>query len=106
MRRTLALLLALGGCRRQEAPPRDVVRVGYQRYISYAPIFIAESEGYFAKHGIQLELVLMPDGNTGTPLVVSGGIDALAGPGSPGDPERDCAWCERPVRRGQGLRAR
>jgi ABC-type nitrate/sulfonate/bicarbonate transport system substrate-binding protein len=26
----------------------------------------------------------MPDGNTGTPLVVSGEIDALAGPGSPG----------------------
>lgn len=84
MRRVLVLLLAVGACAQREAPTRDVVRVGYQRYISYAPIFIAESEGYFARHGIQLELVLMPDGNTGTPLVVSGEIDALAGPGSPG----------------------
>jgi len=85
MRRIAALLVVLCACAR-EAPGtgQDVVRVGYQRYISYAPLFIAQAEGYFARHGIQLELVLMPDGNTGTPLVVSGDIDVLAGPGSPG----------------------
>lgn len=83
MRRFL-LLLALGACSRPEPATHDVVRLGYQRYISYAPIFIADAEGYFARHGITVEMVLMPDGNTGTPLVVSGEIDALAGPASPG----------------------
>ena len=84
MRRSLLVFLVLFGCARDAAPGNDVVRVGYQRYISYAPIFIADAEGYFRRHGIDLELVLMPDGNTGTPLVVSGDIDVLAGPGSPG----------------------
>ena len=45
----------------------------------------------------------MPDGNTGTPFIVSGEIDVLAGPGSPGDPERDYPRRERAVGRGQGL---
>ena len=83
MKRLGVLLVVLGACAGRESP-RDVVRVGYQRYVSYAPIFIADAEGFFANHGIDLELVLMPDGNTGTPLVVSGNIDVLAGPGSPG----------------------
>lgn len=83
MKRLGVLLLFLGACGTREAP-RDVVRVGYQRYVSYAPIFIADAEGFFANRGIDLELVLMPDGNAGTPLVVSGDIDVLAGPGSPG----------------------
>lgn len=84
MRRIAALLLAMAACSGREKSSLDVVRLGYQRYVSYAPIFIAQEGGYFARHGIKLELVLMADGNTGTPLVVSGEIDALAGPGSPG----------------------
>jgi NitT/TauT family transport system substrate-binding protein len=83
MKRLGVMLFVLGACAGRESS-RDVVRVGYQRYVSYAPIFIADAEGFFANHGIDLELVLMPDGNTGTPLVVSGNIDILAGPGSPG----------------------
>ena len=83
MKRLGVMLLVLGACTGPETQ-RDVVRVGYQRYVSYAPIFIADAEGFFSRHGIDLELVLMPDGNTGTPLVVSGDIDILAGPGSPG----------------------
>lgn len=83
MKRLCLLLLVLGACTGRKSPS-DVVRVGYQRYVSYAPLFIADAEGFFSDHGIDLELVLMPDGNSGTPLVVSGNIDILAGPGSPG----------------------
>lgn len=79
-----AAVLALVACAPGKKDAPDVVRVGYQRYVSYAPLFIADAEGYFGRHGIELELVLMPDGNTGTPLVVSGTIDVLAAPGSPG----------------------
>ena len=63
---------------------RDAVRVGYQRYITYAPLFIAQAEGFFAAEGITLELIVMPDGSAGTPLVLAGRIDVMAGPGTPG----------------------
>jgi NitT/TauT family transport system substrate-binding protein len=84
MRRLTAVLFLMCACTKGVDSPRDVVRVGYQRYVSYAPIFIADAEGFFARLGIDLELVLMADGNTGTALVVSGDIDVLAGTGTPG----------------------
>lgn len=66
------------------APDRVRLRVGYQRYVTYAPLFIAEAEGFFAAHGIDLEMIIMPDGNAGTPALVTGRLDVLAGPGTPG----------------------
>jgi NitT/TauT family transport system substrate-binding protein len=84
---TGAILLA--ACSAERAPrdvafARDTVRVGYQRYLSYAPLFIAEAENFFAEQGIALEMVVMPDGGAGTPLIVAGRIDVLAGTGTPG----------------------
>ena len=84
MRRATVALLVMWACAGEGDRSRDVVRLGYQRYVSYAPIFLADAEGSFARHGIDLQLVLMPDGNTGTPLLVSGELDALAGTSTPG----------------------
>jgi NitT/TauT family transport system substrate-binding protein len=85
----LAFLLILQACT-SEAPARRVeqeatrLRVGYQRYLTYAPIFIAQAEGFFAEHGVDVEMVPLQDGNAGTAVIVSGDLDVLAGPGSPG----------------------
>lgn len=60
------------------------LRVGYQRYVTYAPLFIAEAEGFFTEHGIDVEMIVMPDGNAGTAALVTGRLDVLGGPGTPG----------------------
>jgi NitT/TauT family transport system substrate-binding protein len=86
-----ALLILMCACASEPASReaantavRDTVRVGYQRYITFAPLFIAEAEGFFAQERIALELTVMPDGGAGTPLIVAGRLDVLAGPGTPG----------------------
>jgi NitT/TauT family transport system substrate-binding protein len=47
--------------------------------MSYAPIFIAEAEGYFEEFGIQVEMVPFDSTSEAIPLVISGELDAYAG---------------------------
>ena len=74
-----ALVLALAACR--ETPPgRARVRVAFTPYFSQAPILIAREEGYFAREGIDVELV--PIGRTtsaATAALLSGGLDVATG---------------------------
>ncbi len=60
------------------------VRIGYQKYLSFAPLFIAREEGFFRNHGVDVEFIDMFDGNAGTAAIVSGALDVLAGPANPG----------------------
>lgn len=51
---------------------------------SYAPIFIAEDEGFFAEQGIQMEYVTLERSKDALPLLISGDLDIYAGSLTPG----------------------
>lgn len=76
----LALALILAGCRGASPDGRAKVRIAYTPYFSQAPILIAKEEGFFAREGIDVELV--PIGRTtsaATAALLSGGLDVATG---------------------------
>ena len=58
----------------------NTVRVAYLPIADYAPLFIAQEEGFFARQGIDVELVKVPGTAAALPLVLSGDIAVYAGP--------------------------
>jgi len=72
------LLVVLAGCGEKEL---QTVKVGeVTRSIFYAPLYAAIEEGYFEKHGLQIELTTIPGGDKTMTALLSDGIDiALIG---------------------------
>ncbi len=48
-------------------------------YISFAPFWIAQDEGYFKAQGLDVQLVDLPDQSDGMPQLVNGQLDVWAG---------------------------
>jgi NitT/TauT family transport system substrate-binding protein len=55
------------------------LRVLKMPYISFAPIFVAEEEGYFRAEGLDIEFVHMRRSSQAIPLLVKGRFDVSAG---------------------------
>ncbi len=51
------------------------LKVGLQPFVGFAPLFIAQDEGYFAKHGIEVEFVAIKSSDEIVPLLMQGGLD-------------------------------
>ncbi|MFH1680148.1 MAG: ABC transporter substrate-binding protein [Candidatus Eisenbacteria bacterium] len=60
------------------------VRVCSMPFLSWAPLFIADAEGYFEKHGVRVELVRMTRLSDALPALVQGRIDVVPGYLNPG----------------------
>src|SRR5512145_1764523 len=81
----LAMILVSGviicGCSSPApAPANATVRVAYLPIADYAPLFIAKEEGFFARQGIDVELVRVSGTAAALPLVLSGDVAVYAGP--------------------------
>jgi NitT/TauT family transport system substrate-binding protein len=65
-----------------EPTPYEVatVKINSAKLTSYAPIYIAEQEGYFAEFGIKVEYVTFNRASEAVPLLASGDLDIYAGP--------------------------
>ncbi len=48
-------------------------------FLSFAPYFIAQEEGYFAEQGLEIEFVQMQQGTEAIPALVQGQIDVYGG---------------------------
>ena len=55
------------------------VKMNSSTLTSYAPIFIADAEGYFAEYGIKIDYVTLNKSNQAIPLLASGDLDVYAG---------------------------
>ncbi len=77
--RALVLVAVVAGWVGQAASAATTVRVVVAPYLSNAPLFIAEEEGYFAAEGLRLELVSMARGAAAVPALITGDLDVLAG---------------------------
>jgi NitT/TauT family transport system substrate-binding protein len=81
----LAIILISGviicGCSSPApAPVMKTVRVAYLPIADYEPLYIAQEEGFFARQGINVELVKVPSTAAALPLVLSGDIAVYSGP--------------------------
>jgi NitT/TauT family transport system substrate-binding protein len=78
--RLLAALLALAALSAGGAPPERVhLKVLYGRHLLFAPLAIANAEGYFRDQGFDIELVHMTSTSDATPALIRGEIDVGAG---------------------------
>ena len=78
----ILVLILTTGCtsRMHESEGLTTVKVAYQPTSSNGPLYIAEEEGFFARQGIDLELVRTESTFASIPLLVSGDIAATGGP--------------------------
>jgi NitT/TauT family transport system substrate-binding protein len=82
--KTLALLLLVAACRREQpaaAPAKALqkVRVNVNPTLTYAPFMIAKEEKFFEQEGIDAELVRV-DANSALVAVTTGQLDVVSGP--------------------------
>src|ERR1051325_12157443 len=73
----------------------DRVRIGYSSISgAYTPIWVAHDAGYFAKEGLQDDIILIPSGTQLAQVTVAGEIDIGSPTRSPANP---------PAPQGRGL---
>jgi NitT/TauT family transport system substrate-binding protein len=87
--RVLAVLLALGlllspAWAVVAAPAPTVVRVAFTPLQAWAPLFIGEAEGFFAREGIKVEWVTFAGGADTVAVLIQGQLDVGAGSASAG----------------------
>jgi NitT/TauT family transport system substrate-binding protein len=75
----LALLVQACGAPVVESPTPALakLKVGLDPYLSFAPFFIAEEEGYFAEQGLEIEFVRIDPPQGAIPLLATGELDVL-----------------------------
>jgi ABC-type nitrate/sulfonate/bicarbonate transport system substrate-binding protein len=83
--RTTALLLAVvatfAACRGESPSSKklDVVRVARSGFLTNAPILIADDEGFFAREGVRIEYIAMPQNSVQElPSLERGDVDVVA----------------------------
>ncbi|MFN0181266.1 MAG: ABC transporter substrate-binding protein [Gemmatimonadales bacterium] len=79
------LLLALAvGCGSPGPPPAELpsrpLRVVLQKFLGFAPLLIADKEGYFRAVGLDVEFVSINRTHDALPAMLTGDVDVLAGP--------------------------
>jgi NitT/TauT family transport system substrate-binding protein len=75
----ILFLLLMAACSPAEPQELTTVRINRTTNISYAPIFLADAEGYFEEYGIQLEMIDFNRTAEAIPLVIAGELDVYAG---------------------------
>lgn len=63
----------------QRQPEPVTLKVVVEPYLSFAPFFIAEEEGYFAEQGLQIEFVRMDRVDKAVPALAQGELDVAGG---------------------------
>ena len=83
LRGCLLIALLLGACGPPTAEPRPPEPLRLKAvclpYLSFAPFFIAQEEGYFAEQGLEIEFVKMSKGADFTIALAQGDVDVAAG---------------------------
>lgn len=77
----LALILLLQACAPAviEQPEPITLKVVLLPYLTFAPLFIAEEEGYFAEQRLQIEFVKMERSSQAIPALAQGELDVVGG---------------------------
>lgn len=79
----LIVLLSTASCD-TDTGKRYKLKVITAAYLSWAPLFIADAEGLFQKHGLDVEFIRMAGNTDALPALVQGRVDVVPGYISPG----------------------
>jgi NitT/TauT family transport system substrate-binding protein len=60
------------------AAQAESLRLRYSVWVGYGPLFVASEKGFFAKEGVEVELIRMEDDTASLAALFAGQIDALA----------------------------
>jgi NitT/TauT family transport system substrate-binding protein len=80
LRGCLLVVLLLGACSPKgggQQPEPVELKVVLAPYLAYAPLFIADEEGYFVEQGLQIEFIRLARSAEAIPSLVSGEVDVL-----------------------------
>jgi NitT/TauT family transport system substrate-binding protein len=72
----------LSGCSGAKEP--DTIKVAVRPFLSNAPFFIAQEEGYFEEQGLIIEYVAIQRSSQAIPVIEKGDLDVVAGSPSAG----------------------
>jgi len=73
----LIIILFLSGCSQAKDPA--TIKVVVLPYMSNAPFFIAEAEGFFEEQGLTIEFIELVRGTDALPVINQGDVDVVAG---------------------------
>src|SRR5882724_10413598 len=54
------------------------VKLAHSTWVGYGPLYIAQEKGFFKKHGVDVELVIMEEPKDRFPAMLAGKIDMIA----------------------------
>jgi NitT/TauT family transport system substrate-binding protein len=74
-----ALAAASFSVRAQDSGGNKKVRLGYVPVLIYAPLYVAQERGYFAKEGVEVELQPLQGGSDSVVQLAAGNFDAAVG---------------------------
>lgn len=84
MRKLLSLALAVaagltfGGLTGQHPAAADTVKIAHSTWVGYGPLYIARDKGFFAKNGVDVELIVMEDPKERFPTLMADQIQMIA----------------------------
>lgn len=85
---TMVIALGCGGSGADPAPGDGTdtarLRVSNRPWLTFAPIQLAAERGFFLEEGLDVELVTTQTATSAIPLLLSGELDVLGGPITPG----------------------
>jgi len=72
------LLIAVSACQPATTPPEEdhaPLRIALDKWVGYSPVAIAEAQGLFAQHGVEVEVVLADNNEHARQLLVTKQVD-------------------------------
>ncbi len=84
MRKHFALALAVvtglayGGMTGGKPAAADTIKIAHSTWVGYGPLYIARDKGFFAKNGVDVELVVMEDPKERFPTLMADQIQMIA----------------------------
>src|SRR5690242_15385283 len=67
-----------GDAAMNRAARAETVKIAHSTWVGYGPLYIARDKGFFKKHGVDVELVVMEEPKDRFPAMLAGSIDMIA----------------------------
>jgi NitT/TauT family transport system substrate-binding protein len=74
---TSIILTPFTACNRSALSTTETLRISVNSWVGFGPLFVAQREGLFAKHGIHVDIVKMEGSADRRAALISGRIDVL-----------------------------
>jgi NitT/TauT family transport system substrate-binding protein len=81
IRRTVLALaagIALAAFLTPAASRAETVKIAHSTWVGYGPLYIAQEKGFFKKHGVDVELIIMEEPKDRFPALLAGSIQMIA----------------------------